>query len=153
MNMLFKSRSILFIGIILLVAACATPKEDIVLRQIKDVVVDGTTDPMLKAKAIFFNPNNQHGKLKRINVDIFIDGKKVGTVDQKLKTIIPAKGEFTIPLEVKLALKELGFLDTIFSLLGGKKFDVKYVGSLRLTYHGLPLRVPVNYKDEIRVKF
>jgi len=138
---------------VMLVSACKTPQEDIVLRQIKDVVVDGTTSPMLKAQAIFFNPNPQHGKLKRINVEIFVDGKKAGTVDQELNTIIPANGEFTVPLEVKLAMQELGFLETIFSVLGGKKFEVRYEGVLKVNYHGFPLRVPVKYKDEVRVKF
>lgn len=139
--------------LMVLASSCKTPKEDIVLRQIKDVVVDGTTAPMLKAQAIFFNPNPQHGKLKRINVEIFVDGKKAGTVDQELNTIIPANGEFTVPLEVKLAMQELGFLDTIFSVLGGKKFEVRYEGVLKVNYHGFPLRVPVKYKDEVRVKF
>jgi hypothetical protein len=139
--------------LVMLASSCKTPKEDIVLRQIKDVVVDGTTAPMLKAQAIFFNPNPQHGKLKRINVEIFVDGKKAGTVDQELNTIIPANGEFTVPLEVKLAMQELGFLDTIFSVLGGKKFEVRYEGVLKVNYHGFPLRVPVKYKDEVRVKF
>jgi hypothetical protein len=139
--------------LVVLVSSCKTPQEDIVLRQIKDVVVDGTTAPMLKAQAIFFNPNPQHGKLKRINVEIFVDGKKAGTVDQELNTVIPAKGEFTVPLEVKLAMQELGFLDTIFSVLGGKKFEVRYEGVLKVNYHGFPLRVPVKYKDEVRVKF
>jgi hypothetical protein len=54
---------------------------------------------------------------------------------------------------VKLALKELGFMDTLFGMLGGKKFQIEYKGFLKLTYHGFPIRVPVNYKDEIRVKF
>lgn len=144
----------LVVGLLaVLVSSCKTPKEDIVLRQIKDVVVDGTTAPMLKAQAVFFNPNPQHGKLKRINVEIFVDGKKAGTVDQELNTIIPANGEFTVPLEVKLAMQELGFLDTIFSVLGGKKFEVRYDGVLKVNYHGFPLRVPVKYKDEVRVRF
>lgn len=129
------------------------PKEKIVLRQIKDVVVDGTTDPMLKAKAIFYNPNNIRMKLKRINVDVYVNGKKVANVNQKLKTLIPAMGEFTIPLEVKLAMKELGIMDTILGFLGGKKFNVEYKGSIRVNYNGLPIRVPVHYKDEIRVRF
>src|SRR6187549_2823111 len=141
-----------FLFLSTLLTGCG-PKEKIVLRQIRDVVVDGTTDPMLKAQAIFYNPNNMKMKLKRINVDVFVNGKKVANVNQKLKTLIPAKGEFTIPLEVKLAMKELGLMDTILGFLGGKKFNVEYKGSIRINYNGLPIRVPVHYKDEIRVRF
>lgn len=134
-------------------SGCQLPKEQVVLKQIRDVVVDATTDPLLKANAIFYNPNDARAKLKKIKVDIYINGKKAGEIDQDLKTLIPAKSNFTVPIEVKLALKEFGVLDTIFSMLGGKKFEVHYQGSLRLTYHGVPIRVPVDYKDEIRLKF
>jgi|SRR5687767_465111 LEA14-like dessication related protein len=143
----------LMISACIVLTGCELPKEQIVLKQIRDVVVDATTDPLLKANAIFYNPNDARGKLKKIKVDIYINGKKAGEIDQELKTLIPAKSNFTVPIEVKLALKEFGVLDTIFSMLGGKKFEVHYQGSLRLTYHGVPIRVPVDYKDEIRLKF
>jgi LEA14-like dessication related protein len=136
-----------------LVFACKGPKEDIVLRQIKDVVVDATTEPMLKANAIFYNPNKMRGKLKRINVDIFLNGKKAASVNQQLKTLIPGNDEFSVPLEVKLAIKDLGFMDTLLGMIGGKTFEVRYEGTLKLTYHGFPVNVPVHYKDDIRIRF
>lgn len=143
----------LFLLLTFFAPGCKRPKEDIVLRQIKDVVVDATTEPMLKANAIFYNPNPMRGKLKRINVDIFVNGKKAASVNQELKTVIPANNEFSVPLEVKLAIKELGFMDTLLGMIGGKTFEVRYEGSLKLTYHGFPLNVPVHYKDEIKVRF
>jgi LEA14-like dessication related protein len=144
---------LLMISACLMLTSCELPKEQIELKQIRDVVVDATTEPLLKANAIFYNPNDARGRLKKIKVDIFINGKKAGEIDQDLTTIIPAKSNFTVPIEVKLSLKEFGVLDTIFSMLGGKKFEVHYQGSLRLKYHGVPIRVPVDYKDEIRLKF
>ena len=143
----------LFFLFVMVLVGCKRPKEDIVLRQIKDVVVDASTDPMLKANAIFYNPNSMRGKLKKIKVDIFLNGKKAASVDQELKTSIPAKGEFTVPIEVKLAIKELGFMDTLLGMIGGKTFEVRYEGALKLSYHGVPINVPVNYKDEIRIRF
>jgi hypothetical protein len=91
--------------------------------------------------------------LRRINVDIFVNGKKAASVNQDLKTTIPANSEFSVPIEVKLAIKELGFMDTLLGMIGGKKFEVRYEGSLKLSYHGFPINVPVNYKDEVRVRF
>lgn len=132
---------------------CEKPDQDIELRRITDVVVDATTDPMLKANALFYNPNKAHGRLKKIKVEIFINGKKVGNVDQELKTKIPSRAEFTIPIQVKLAMKELGFMDTVLGMIGGKKFEVQYKGFLKLSYHGLPVKVPVDYKDEVKVRF
>ena len=132
---------------------CQKPDQDIVLKQIKDVVVDATSEPTLKANAIFFNPNKMRGKIKKIKVDIYVNGKKAAHVDQDFKLVVPAQAEFTVPLEVKLAIKELGFMDTVFGLLGGKKFEVRYEGFLKLSYHGSPIKVPVDYKDDVRIKF
>lgn len=134
-------------------AGCEKPDQDIELRAIRDVVVDATSSPRLKANAIFYNPNNVRGRLKKINVEIFVNGKKAAYVKQDLKTKIPAAGEFTVPLEVDLALQEIGVLGTLLNMVGGKKFEVHYVGSLRLNYNGIPVKVPVDYKDEVRLRF
>ncbi len=132
---------------------CKPPEEDIIFKQIKGVVVDASENvPRLKADAIFFNPNNMKGKLKKMELDIFVDGKKAGHVNQKLALSIPANAEFTVPVEVLLNLKELGLMSTLFSILGAKKMEVRYVGSIRLNYHGIPINVPVDYKSEIRIK-
>ena len=138
---------------VLALQACQRPSEDIELKRISDVVVDATTEPMLRANALFYNPNRMHGRLKKIKVDIYIDGKKAAHVDQDLKTKIPSQSEFTVPLEVKLALKELSVTQTVLGMLGGKKFEVRYEGILRLSYRGLPIKVPVDYKDEVRIRF
>jgi LEA14-like dessication related protein len=142
----------LLVGLVFL-QSCKRPSEDVVLRNIKDVVIDAHTDPMLRANAIFYNPSDMRGRLRRINVDIYVDGKKAATVNQKLKTVIPARGEFTVPLEVKLAIKELGVMNTLLGVVGGKKFEVRYEGSLGLSYHGLPIKVPVKHKDYVRIRF
>jgi LEA14-like dessication related protein len=147
----FVTTLLFFLGLILI--QCQKPNEDIVLRRIKDVVVDANTDPTLKANAVFFNPNKVRGRLKHINIQVYVNGKKTAHVDQKLHTVIPSQAEFTVPIEVKLAMKELGFMDTVMGLLGGKKFDVKYEGFLKLSYHGVPIKVPVDYKDEVKIKF
>lgn len=148
-----QSHFVIFILILLLLAGCKKPDQDIVLRNIKDVVVDATTEPLLRANAIFFNPNNIRGRLKKIDIEIFVNGKKAAKVDQSLKMSIPAAAEFTVPLEVKLAMKELGFMDTILGMVGGKTFKIHYKGSLKLSYRGLPINVPVDFEDEVKLRF
>lgn len=151
MTRLFLTLLPLLLAVVLF--SCRKPTEEVKLRQIRDVVVDATSEPTLKANAIFFNPNRIRGKLKKIDVEIFVDGKRAGAVKQDYNTVIPANAEFTVPLEVKLAIKELGFMDAILGVLGGKKFEVRYQGNLKLAYKGVPINVPVNYKDEVRIRF
>jgi LEA14-like dessication related protein len=142
------------LGVVFMISfGCQKPKEKIVLKNIKDVVVDATTEPTLKANAIFFNPNKMKGKLKEIDVDIFVNGKKAGEVDQDYNTVIPANDEFSVPIVVKLKMKELGFTETLLGMVGGKKFEVRYQGAIRFTYRGVPIKVPVDYKDDVRLSF
>ena len=147
----FRFGYLIFI-VLVVPTACQKPKEDIVLRRINDVVVDATSEPTLRANALFYNPNRMSGRLKEIKVDVFVNGKKAASIDQELRTKIPARSEFTVPLEVKLALKELGLVNTLLGMIGGKQFEVHYKGSLKLNYRGIPVRVPVDYKDEVRIR-
>lgn len=129
------------------------PKEEIVLRNVRDIVIDANTEPTLRAQAILYNPNNIRLKLRSAKIDVYVNGKKSGRIDQELKMMIPAKAEFSVPLEVKLNIKELGLMDTILGMLGGKKLNVEYKGSIRVTYKGIPIRIPVNHESEVKLKF
>ena len=144
---------IVMAAIFFAVIGCEKPKEKIVLKTVRDVVVDATSDPTLKANAVFFNPNKVKGKLKNIDVEIFLNGKKAANVKQDFNTVIPANSEFTVPLVVNLNIKELGFMDTLLGMVGGKKYEVRYEGSIKLNYRGVPIKVPVKYKDDIRLRF
>jgi LEA14-like dessication related protein len=154
MRLIKSFRTCLFlICLTISIGSCKTPSEDIVLRKISDVVADASSDPTLRAQAVFYNPNDISGKLRNIEVDIFVNGKKAGVVNKDYSVKIPAKSEFSVPLEVKLNMKELGTLNTLLGMIGGKKFDIQYVGKLRLSYHGIPVKVPIDHKDQIRVSF
>ena len=141
----------LLLGVILLAAGCA-PKEPVVLREVQIIqVTPGKNgNPILKANAIFHNPNSGSMKLKQINLEIMLDNKRVAVIDQQMDSMIKGKADFTLPLEVQLQLKDVGLLDTILSLFGGKKYDVQFVGSLKVRVSGFPVKIPVNYKDQIK---
>ena len=57
-----------------------------------------------------------------------------------------------VPIEVKLNLKELGLLDTIISLFGGKKYTIHLLGKVRVSVHGLAVNVAVDQKEEIKIR-
>jgi len=143
--------SLIFLVFLLAIQGCK-PKEDVQLRSIKDIIVDATTEPLLRANALLYNPNNIRMTVKKIDMEVFVDGKKAAVIDQQLKIKVPARAEFTVPLEVKLNMKEIGLLDAVFAVIGGKKFQIHYKGTIRLQYKGVPFSVPVDYKEEIRIR-
>jgi LEA14-like dessication related protein len=151
---LFLKQSIFYLLLAALsfsVTSCL-PKKDIELRHIKSVVGDISDEPMLKAQVVFFNPNEQKGTLKKIKADVFVGGKKVALVDQRVKVKVPSRGEFTLPLEVKLNLKESGVINTLLSFVGARKIKVRYKGHVKVIYHGLPVTVPIDREEEVSVR-
>ncbi|MBN8576258.1 MAG: LEA type 2 family protein [Cyclobacteriaceae bacterium] len=138
----------------LAVAHACAPKEEIVFKGISNVEVQvgSTNNPELLAKAHFHNPNNVGMKLKEIHVDVLVDGKLSAEVRQKLQLKISPRSDFMVPLQATLSLKELGLLDTIRNLLGGKKYEVQYVGYVRVAMHGVTVKVPVKHREEMRIR-
>lgn len=148
-----KVNPLLLFAIVWIVATGCGPKEDIEFKYIKDVIVDANTEPMLRGNAVLYNPNRQRMKLRKINVDVYVNDKKTARVDQEPSLLIPSQSEFTVPLEVKLNMKELGFADTLFGMLGGKKMKIRYKGTISITYKGIPVRVPVDYESTVNFRF
>jgi LEA14-like dessication related protein len=145
-----------FTGIIFLLtflSSCA-PKEALVLKGMNDILVETAEGDvaLLKAQAVFFNPNNTQMRLREINVDVFVNGKKTARADQLLNSVIPAKAQFSVPLEVRLSLKEFGLFDTLMNLIGGKKYEIHYFGFVRVRVHGITVKVPIDYKDQLKLK-
>ena len=143
-----------FIGLMILaVMAGCVPKRDVEFKGVQNVQfeADGKS-PLLKADVVLYNPNNTKGKLKKIELDILVNDKKVGTVDQVLDQTINGMAEFIVPVKVSVDMKELGLLDTLVSLFGGKKYVIRIVGKVKGKVHGFGVTVNVEHKEEIKLK-
>jgi LEA14-like dessication related protein len=148
---MFMKRILLFVLIVIAVNACA-PKEPVLLREVHIRSVDLGKDgknPVLKADAILYNPNKGSLRLKEIDLDILLNEKPAARIDQKLNAQIKGQSEFTVPLEVQLSLGD-GLLDTILSLFGGKKYEIRFTGKIKVSVVGFPVKIPVEHRDEIR---
>jgi LEA14-like dessication related protein len=135
-------------------AFSCVPKEEVVFKGVKNISVesDQENQPVLTAEALFYNPNSVRMKLKEIYVDVMVNGKPSAQVRQQFKLSIPAKSDFSVPVTAQLSLKELGLLDTIVNLLGGKKYDIQYAGYVRIAVHGVTIKVPFTYQEQIRLR-
>jgi LEA14-like dessication related protein len=153
MKINYNKNLVILVVLGFLVSSCL-PKEQVVFKSVKNLTLDGgdNGDPILKGEAIFFNPNKTQTKLKEINVDVFVDGKKTASVDQKMDVLVPGKSDFTVPIEAKLSLQEIGLLDAVIGFFGGKTYKVQFVGYLRVAVHGVTVKVPVKYNEEVKLK-
>ncbi len=140
---------------VLMATFSCVPKEEVVFKGVKNISIetDQQNEPILQAEALFYNPNKVQMKLKEIYVDVLVNGKPSAQVRQNLKLSIPAESDFSVPVAAQLSLKELGLLDTIVNLLGGKKYDIQYAGFVRIAVHGVTIKVPFTYQEELRLRF
>ena len=146
-------RTLFFLLALLLLGSCA-PKEQVVLREVhvRQVVMGSNgKSPLLKADAVLYNPNKGSLRLKEINLDILVNDKPAARIEQKLDAQIKAQSEFTVPLEVQLAVKETGLLDTVLSLFGGKKQIIRFTGKIKVKVGMFPVNIPVDHRDEIKL--
>lgn len=135
-----------------LLSSCA-PKEQVVFKAVNNLMLDVglSGQPSLKGDALFFNPNKIKATLKEISVEVLVDGKKAALVDQMMELLVPGNSNFTVPIEAKLDIKEFGLIDAVIGFFGGKSYQVEMVGYLRLKVRGVTVKVPVRYKQEVKL--
>lgn len=151
-NQISMNRTILF-SLLLLLLGCNRPELEPEFLGIKNIEVTKVTgtEAFLKGEALFHNPNDTRMKLKYVDVSIELEGKKIGTIQQDLTTKIPALSRFTVPLNATFDLTEIGLLNSIIGILGGKKMAVRYKGHIRVSMYGYPMTVPVDFEEEVRI--
>ena len=139
--------------ILVMVGGCSL-KEEVVLKALENIELSAGNgaQPLLKANAIFYNPNQIRLKVKGIKLEVFIDGKKAAFIDQKLRTTVKAQSEFTIPLEVQLSFKEIGLFDALAGIFGGKQHELHYTGYIKVSVRGVPLKIPVDYSKGVKLR-
>lgn len=145
---------LIFILTALVLGSCL-PKNAIELRDVRNLQlkVGENGYPVLMGDAVFYNPNASRMRLKQIKVDVFVDGKKSARVDHELKTVARGHSEFMVPLTVQLEVKDIGLMDAIKSIFGGKTYQIHYLGELKVNVNGIPFKVPVDHKEDFKLRF
>ena len=139
---------------LIIIASCSTPQEPPVFKKVDNIRVTKVTgdEAVLSGQAFFFNPNDVAMTLRKVNVDVMLEDKKIGTINQDTKTKVPASADFSVPVDATFNIGDVGLLNSILSVLGGKKMKAHYVGYIKLSVHGVPIKVPIDYEEEIRLR-
>lgn len=104
-------------------------------------------------EAVFYNPYKVSVKLEETLIDVFVGGKKLGTIlnsEQGLK--LGKKGTFEIPL--RLNVKPGSTFVTLFAqsgkLLKGKHVEINFKGQIKVRAMGfVPVKIPVNATRQV----
>lgn len=143
-----------FLLIATAVFSCKKPDKELEFKHVENIKVKKVTgeEVLLSADAVFYNPNDVKMKLREIDVEVYIIDNKVGKINQNIKTTIPALNDFTVPFDAVFNIKQVGGLGTLLSIMGGRKLQVRYDGHIKVTVHGVPFKVPVDYENEVRFR-
>lgn len=134
------------------VFGCSRPDEEPEFRGISEIRLGKVKDSKVQvsAKANFFNPNAVGMKLKKVDMRISMDGRQVGIIDEEHNLRIPSEEKFSVPLNATFDLKEIGLLNGLFTVLGGRPLPLQFDGDIVVSVHGYRKKVPVSFKEDVR---
>ncbi len=133
-----------FIFILLCVSSCRPPK-DLVFKEYKNLRLDnvGFTNAVLKVDLVYYNPNNIGIELNRTDLDLYIDSSYLGHSSQNVQVAIPARKDFTLPLQINVDMKNL--LKNGITSLFNKEIAVRLVGNVKIGKAGVYKNIKVDY--------
>lgn len=112
----------------------------------------------LKANAFFKNPNDVGGKIATDEIKVIINDIEVAQVSSD-EFKVPARNEFTVPLNVAIPAKKVfdnnknGFLGGLLSSVLKKSVKVKFKGDLKYKVFGYSSNYPVDITQDVKIKF
>lgn len=140
------------LAMVVLIIACSKPEKP-EFRTVKDLKVGKITMSEIEVTgvAVMYNPNNVSLNVDNIDLDVFVDEKQVGKIQQTNLTEVPAKSEFNLPLSIKFPPSKIAnsLLDAA-SILTKSEYKVKYKGKVTVKVLGIGIDVPLE-KEEIVV--
>jgi len=124
--------------------------------ELKSINIANGFNVEMSGDVTFFNPNDVTVDVSELKADVYVNGNKITTVSQNLKTQMKASDECTIPLTCNIPL------ETVFNDLKGggffknlvkkKKIDLKLDGQLKTTRGGVDTDVPFDYQETHELK-
>lgn len=148
-------KTLILLTTIFTVLSC-TVKEKPQFVKIENVKVKASNSKhlILNADAFFLNPNDLGGTLKSDGIKIIINHNEIATVSSE-PFKVPAKEEFSIPLEAQIPIDSIVNNKNIGGLIGSlfsQKINVKYKGNITYKALGFSYDYPVDIVKDIKVK-
>ena len=111
----------------------------------------------LGADALFNNPNVVSGRLNTDGVSVFINDVAFGFISAE-EFKVPAKDNFTIPLQIQIKTNELlgkdpnGFLSGLLNSVLNRNLKVTYKGIIQFKALGFNHKYPIDTTETINIK-
>jgi hypothetical protein len=148
-----------FFGLLILFYSCNIKKEPVFIKIDNLKLVSFKSDTIrLKANAFFQNPNDVGGKIATDEIKVIINGTEVAKISSE-EFKVPARKDFTIPLQVAIPAKKVfddskgGFLGGLLNSVLKKSVKVQFKGDLKYKVFGYSSNYPVDITQDLKIKF
>ncbi len=104
----------------------------------------------IQSEAVFFNTYAVGAKLLEVNIDVFYEDTKLGTIIEVKDVKIPKKSSFDIPLQlaIKPGPTALKLISGSAKLVFGGKVKIGYVGYVKIRALGMiPIKIKLDQTD------
>lgn len=150
-----KQRIFLSIFILAGLNACNKP-ESPQFKYLENVVIEleSLSTANLHAEAVLHNPNKNNLLIKSANIDILMGDKIIAVLDKELNIRVNGQEDFTVPLDVKIKLRDLNLnaISSALGLMGKSGQEIRYLGKIKVKAYGVPFSVKVDYTDNINLR-
>ena len=140
-----KKSSWLLLFTLIIFSSCHAPKEliyqDVAHFSIKQEGIDKTH---ISVGIRLYNPNWYGMKLKKSDVDVFINNNLIGKLNTSDRVKIPARDTFLLPVSLNVSLTKV--LPSAVQLLFNSEVKVKLQGNLKAGRNGIFVTIPVSYE-------
>jgi LEA14-like dessication related protein len=141
--LLLFAASTLFFG-------CKTPQA-LVYQDVKHIALQKASlqEVKLSGDVQLYNPNNFAVKLKKADIDVYVNAIHAGKVSVAQKTLIARRDTFLLPVVVAVDMKNV--LPNALQLLVNKDIMLRLTGAIKAGKHGVYISVPVNYDSKLDI--
>lgn len=152
-----KKINVLLIATLCLFVACQEMAKEPVFKEMTNIkVADFKGDIVtLKADALFNNPNLFGVQIIKTDVQVEVNGNKVGKVNQVKAAEMPAMSDFSVPVEIEFdtnkVFKSGGFWGKALEVLANRSLKVKYNGTVTVKALEIELELPIDFENEIEL--
>jgi LEA14-like dessication related protein len=118
------------------------------------VELESLSSANLHAEALLYNPNKNAITIRSAEINIMMDDRVIAVLDREYDIKVNGNEDFTVPLDVKIKLKDLNLnaISSALGLLGNSGKEVRYLGKIKVKAYGIPFSVKIDYTDNINLK-
>jgi LEA14-like dessication related protein len=142
-----KKQNILLLLLILLVTSCRAPRE-LVYQNIQNFGISQSPShtTLVSMDIRLYNPNNYALKLKKADVEVFINNNLVGKLNARSGCTLSGCDTASVPVTLEVDMKTV--LPNMLQFILNSEVDIRLSGKIKAGRHGIYVSVPVSYEGK-----